>query len=356
MTKRLWQLHSWLGLIAGIGLLVIGLTGSLLVFRIDLELLVNPDFERVDNRAAERKSLDELIGAVRRALPQSELTGWVIFTEPNLPDLAYVTRRGETESRLAFVNTCTGEIRGGGQKWNRTVSGWIYELHYSLFAGHLGVFVAGVFAVMLCFLGFTGLWLYRDFWKSFFKLRWRASRRIFFSDLHKTIGIASVAFNLILGFTGAYWNLPHAIGELVSGQESEPAVEGHFYNEGLSFDKLIEESEQKIPGFRVTYLSFPVKANEDIFVDGRASSNPFRSDYGSVVAFDAQTGRLKSASDIRQAGWWTQIADAFYPLHFGTFGGLFVKVIWCAGGLTPGLLAVSGFAIWWRRTRSRKTS
>lgn len=47
MTKRLWQLHSWMGLIAGVGLLTIGLTGSILVFRQDVQALVNPRLLRV---------------------------------------------------------------------------------------------------------------------------------------------------------------------------------------------------------------------------------------------------------------------------------------------------------------------
>ena len=47
MRKRLWQLHSWLGLLAGLGLLVIGATGSMLVFRDELEALVDPALVRV---------------------------------------------------------------------------------------------------------------------------------------------------------------------------------------------------------------------------------------------------------------------------------------------------------------------
>jgi len=61
-------------------------------------------------------------------------------------------------------------------------------------------------AAVLCLLGLSGVWIYRDFWANFTRLRWRASRQIFLSDLHKTAGITSVVFNLILGFTGAYWN------------------------------------------------------------------------------------------------------------------------------------------------------
>ncbi len=44
---------------------------------------------------------------------------------------------------------------------------------------------------------------------------------------------------------------------------------------------------------------------------------------------------------------------AVAPLHFGTFGRWPVKVLWCLGGMAPGVLAASGFLVWQTRGRSR---
>ena len=85
-------------------------------------------------------------------------------------------------------------------------------------------------------------------------------------------------------------------------------------------------------------------------VDGQ---NVFRSDYGSIVSFDGKSGKVTSATAIPDAGVWAQILDAFRPLHYGTFGGLPVKILWCLGGLTPGILAVSGALMWWQRNRRK---
>ncbi|OAI56150.1 hypothetical protein AYO49_04810 [Verrucomicrobiaceae bacterium SCGC AG-212-N21] len=46
MTKRLWKPHSWLGLLAGLGLPVIGATGSLLVVRDEVDGIVAHDIMR----------------------------------------------------------------------------------------------------------------------------------------------------------------------------------------------------------------------------------------------------------------------------------------------------------------------
>lgn len=355
MTRRLWQIHSWVGLVAGIGLLVIGLTGSLLVFRAELEQLVNPEYVRVSPESGRRQPLDTLRTTVRRTLPESEITGWLIPKEKTQADLVYVTPHGETEPAIAFVNPRNGIVVGGAKKWNDTFTGWLLDLHYSFLAGHAGVLVTGLLAVLLCLLGLTGLWLYRDFWRNFCTLRWRASARILFSDLHKTVGISTVAFNLLLGFTGAYWNLPHALEHYLSGGDEDPVVRQHFYADNLSWDALLARARESITGFQPTYLELPTQPQGDIIVYGIVPASPLRSDYGSSVSFDARSGAPKLITDIRQTGIWSQVTDAFYPLHFGTFGGVWVKILWCAGGLSPGLLSVSGFLIWWnRRPRTKR--
>ena len=69
------------------------------------------------------------------------------------------------------------------------------------------------------------------------------------------------------------------------------------------------------------------------------------------MTFNSQTGAFEDLLDIRTSGLWNQISDAFMPLHYGTFGALPVKILWSIGGLAPGILAVTGFLLWWKRKR-----
>ena len=52
---------------------------------------------------------------------------------------------------------------------------------------------------------------------------------------------------------------------------------------------------------------------------------------------------------MRQSGAWAQFLDSFTPLHYGTFGGLPVKILWCIGGLAPGILSITGCLMWYKR-------
>jgi uncharacterized iron-regulated membrane protein len=365
MRKRLWQLHSWLGLVAGLGLLVIGLTGSLLIFHEELELLFNPEMVRVEPASigrpdvgpSNRLPLDTLLAHAQRQLPDHEVTGWLPqYEAPHLADLLYVIERGNNEWLVATLDPYTGNLLASPRLGTTTLTGWLLDLHYMFLADHAGMFLAGLFGVMLCVLGASGVWMYREFWKNFFTLRWNRGARILFSDLHKFTGIASVAFNLILGFTGAYWNLTHLVGHWINGDPPQPKIAQRLYPETLSLDALARDAAQRLPGFRGNFISLPSDpaAPAVIFWGTIEPRGRFTGPYGSTVSYDPQTGAHTATSDLRTQGWWARFADSFTPLHYGTFGGLTVKILWCLGGLTPGLLGITGFLIWLRRRRTER--
>lgn len=353
MKKLLWRLHSILGLIAGLGLLVIGLTGSLLVFRNEIDGAIAPAVMKVEPLPAGRLSWDQLLAAVQKAWPEYEVTGFGPRSNPHLADLVYVRKPGSSDFRAGTLNPYTGIPLSTPLRQAETFTGILLELHYTWFSEHVGMLLTGIVAVILCILGISGVWLYRQFWKHFFTLRWGRSARIFFSDLHKMVGISSVGFNLILGFTGAYWNLTHVAADGLGHHEEEDSGTGRLYSDTVSISQLTSVAAKEMPGFQTRWVSFPTKAGEAITLWGKVpASHPFAGDYGSSATFDPQTGVLKSASDLRKSGIWDAITDSFGPLHYGTFGGMPVKVLWCLGGLAPGVLAISGFLIW--RSRHRR--
>jgi uncharacterized iron-regulated membrane protein len=355
MRKRLWQFHSWLGLVAGLGLIVIGLTGSLLIFHDDIEAAINPEIVTVAPTSAGRLPASELLVSAQRQLPGYEVAGWLYqLDEPDHADLLYIRKHGAPEWLVATVNPYTGQVLASPRLGAETFTGWILDLHYQLLAGHAGMFIAGLLGVVFLLLGVTGIYLYRAFWRNLLTFRWNASIRILLSDTHKFIGITSVIFNLILGFTGAYWNLTHVIGEWIQGHnDDKPASAVRFYAEPLNLDALIADTAQRIPGYRAGFVSLPTEDGWPITFYGNAPGHFLTGPYGSTVSYDPNTHAFKEATDIRQAGLWARIADTFTPLHYGTFGGLTVKILWALGGLTPGALAITGFIMWRLRRRQR---
>lgn len=359
--QTLWRWHSVCGLVAGLGLLVIGLTGSVLVFSREIDGLLRPEVVRVDPPpGAVRLPLDELVGRVATAFPGHPLMGWAFFhDDPAASDRVWVKLTGDDEPWLyVHLDPYTGRILSRPAESGDGIVGWLLELHYSLLADHLGMLLAGLFGVMLGLLGVSGLWLYRDFFRNFLRLRWKSSARILFSDLHKFVGINSVLFNLILGFTGGWWNLSHLLGHLVEEEPTkEQAAPAPAPRQWSSLAPLLAKAEGPIDGFTAHYISFPGSEGDPLtFYGQHGGAGPFRGLYGSSVAFDPLTGEIRESKDLREASLWGQIYDSFMPLHYGTFGGWPIRLLWCLGGLAPGALAISGFFIWRSRRGARRRS
>jgi uncharacterized iron-regulated membrane protein len=78
-------------------------------------------------------------------------------------------------------------------------------------------------------------------------------------------------------------------------------------------------------------------------------------EYADTLYFDPYDGRLlkiwRYGVNQSLGDWfiWLQI-----PLHFGTYWGLWVKILWAALGLAIPLLTVTGALMYWNRALRRK--
>ncbi len=351
MKRLIYQLHSWLGIIAGLALLVIGLTGSVLVFKEEIDRAISPELVSVPDASKPRLDHDTFLATLQAELPEHKIVGWGKGPKPGASDAVYIVKVGDVEGKMLYVDPATGLPRNRNLAANETVTDWLLELHYTFFADHAGELVVGIFGIVFCLLGITGVIIYRNFWKTLFQLRWKKSARMFFSDLHKMVGISSTVFNLVVGFTGAWWNLSHLIGHLFEAAP-EPAVKTveRQWADTVSIEKLVADARAKLPGYQANWITLPGEAGGDVMMFGGLEKQGFlRSPYGSIVVFNGATGELKSATPASQSGVWGQIQDAFRPLHFGNFGGIPVKILWSLGGLAPAILALSGSFLWWKR-------
>src|SRR5260370_20053558 len=102
------------GFIAAPILLVLGLTGSFLVFEYPIDHLLHPHLAYVQP-AEGRKSLDALLSSVHSAYPIAKIVTFALSPSSSKPDLAYVVQiqfpqRAELSS--VFVNQYTGQVLG----------------------------------------------------------------------------------------------------------------------------------------------------------------------------------------------------------------------------------------------------
>jgi uncharacterized iron-regulated membrane protein len=353
-TKTLWRLHSWLGLFAGVPLLLIACSGSVLVFKDEINALLRPAEVRVEPLESGRKSYDALYQSAANELTRHEIVGWAIYPDPARADFLYVMKHGGEEFLSATLDPYTGGLLQEPRALDEGAMGWLLALHFQLLAGRVGEAVTGVLALLLCLLGASGFLVYRRFWKHFLTLRWRTGWRSLAGQLHKRVGVLSSPVFLLLGLTGAYWNIAHTVEEIANPHEplAEGARHGGHLAPEVSLDRVVADSEARVPGYSANYISLPFHPGEPIRIFGDyIDQGPLRSPYHTVVHYDSTTGEHLETARIEDASAWRQTVDSFEPLHFGTFGGLPVRILWCVVGSAPGFLAISGTFIWWKRRR-----
>lgn len=354
--KKLFTLHSYLALFALLPLLVICLTGSILVFKPELDAWLMPDKAALSQVQGERQDLDTLLDKVHASHPDFEVGTWEIFDNHEDADMVYLIKKGTFEWYKVYLDPYRGEVLSEPVSVHHYLTDWLLELHFTLLLSNTGLIVGFVIALILLFLGISGIILHRKFWTKLFTLRLGRAKAIFFSDLHKMVGIFASPVLLILGFTGGYWNMAEFIHETYEHTAEQEAfvMTERMYSDAVSIDALLKDSATQLEGFEATYLVLAYEPGVNLSFYGKVpTTNPLYSDYGSGVSYKPDTGEFLMAWDIHKLPVLPVVLDTFRTLHFGTFAGMTVRIIWCIGGAMPLILSISGVYLWYSR-RAKK--
>lgn len=215
VRRAIFQVHLWTGLGLGIYVALIGITGSALVFRVELSrffaprpLAVSPTAERMDvealKRAAERANPDHKAGKV-----------W----EGKRPEHAVeisLARGGRTVVRR--FNPYTGADLGNAVPVALRLLKWMLDFHATLLFGDTGRVlnaIAGWLTAMLCLTGFVVWWPGIKNWRRSLTLQRRLSWKRFSWSLHSALGFWMFAFLLMWAATGAYLGYQQPFIDLV---------------------------------------------------------------------------------------------------------------------------------------------
>jgi uncharacterized iron-regulated membrane protein len=181
-------LHRYLGLVLGLLLVIVGLTGSLLVFQREIDqFLVSQQFGQVIAQG-DRLPLTSILENVKTAYasqPNLKISSINTLPNPLVPYRVFLQAPKDKWLEV-FVNPYTGAIMGS-RDWDQTLIGYIFKLHYQLLAGDTGTIIVGVVAFVLLIVSISGIILWPG-WRRFisgFKIKWNAHPQRVNFDIHK---------------------------------------------------------------------------------------------------------------------------------------------------------------------------
>lgn len=358
LRKLAFTLHQYIGLTFGLLLLILGLTGSALVFWRGIDYFLNPAIMRVVTQV-ERSSIDTVLTSVRQAYPDLQLQS-IKFPEPPGRNTYLIALQPQDQltdehglSTEVFVNPYTAQILGARQS-DRHFIGFLYKLHLSLFAGEVGEIVVGICGLLLMLLGLSGLILWSG-WRNLalgFKIRWNASLPRVSYDIHNVWGFCSNVFLIVIGFIGAFIVLAHqspAVAALFFGSppKVEPMVSPN--QQPIALSKLLQTADAALPGGEMTAVYFADKPVPKVSVNKKFPDEfkPLIHDSGlSTVEINQYTGKVLKVNKVVPPPTGIKIAMLLAAFHFGTFWGLPSQILYVFMGLVCAVLFITGVVIW----------
>ena len=107
--RVLFQVHLWCGLILGLYFVVVCLTGTIVVYKKELERLAIPELVHVQ-ATGPRGSFAEMVRLVKERYPDQRLVNAYLYQEPGV---SWSYRLQGTDGRVQVYVDPSGDIRHG---------------------------------------------------------------------------------------------------------------------------------------------------------------------------------------------------------------------------------------------------
>lgn len=358
--KIIFYLHLYIGLIAGVFMVLAGLTGSMIVFRDEIETLLHPELMKTV-ADGKRAPLETVLNAARQAYP-----GDTIFSVrmPWTPEQTYLLKMNEPHGLFVYADPYSGELLGAHRQED-TFMGWVALVHTELLIGERGKTILGVSALLLVCMSITGFFLWwppngkgREKFARGLRVSWFAPWKKMIFDLHRALGAYTIVFLLITAFTGVSLVFNKTILNLTNFLTASAPIPGPPHSDPLNagemtlpIDTLLHQADSSLPG-PATWISFPQTPQAPVVVRKKMPEE-FNPNGKSFIYLDQYTGEVLRIENALTAPLGARIYNLFYPLHIGVPGGTFTRILQVLTGLSPLMLFVTGYLMWRNRTKAK---
>ena len=374
LRRALFQVHLWIGIVISAYAIIIGLTGSALVFREEFEQASWPALYHVDpipRQTTWQQAVDNI---------EAQRPGWKAFalrdfSQPQQTStllMRQLNRPPTPNYRQVSFNPYTGHVLLDRLRYGGFL-GLMGNLHVYLMGGQSGLLLSGAMAFGLLILCFTGLvlwWPGVARWAGALLLNPKARWKRLNWELHSVVGFWACAALLVVTTTGLDFAFPDQVGKAVAiavegklsaGDAPTPAPHPAPHPRPatsnpsqMNIDQALAAARQALPAAAPGgYLSFPATPTSNYKVTGYYTE---ALPYSQLVrvTLDGHTGAVLSYDDTRNDPRGSRVEQYFTTIHFGSFGGhgalgLIVKLYWVLLGIVPALLAVTGLIMYWNR-------
>lgn len=359
------KLHRWLGLISGIIVAFLGITGCILAFQYEIEQVTNP-YQYVEVQEQALLPPTRLQAIAVEALPEKHIHG-IAYREPGKAIVATFYSELDNYYYKVFMNPYSGEVlkvKDMSQDFFRFIINGHFYLWLPPTIGQPIVASATLIFVILLITGII-LWWPRSsrFTKQTFSVKWAHKDRLSL-DLHRVFGFYASWILIFITLTGLVWGFQwfaRSTYWLASGgkQLTEfymPTVDSIPEQKSAiqAVDILWERMSREYPSAKFLEVHIPDNDSSAIEVAANPDDKTFwKADYR---YFDQYTLEEIEVTHLYGKFSDSTVADKIvrmnYDIHVGAIAGLAGKILAFCASLMAASLPVTGFLIW--RSRRKK--
>lgn len=365
--------HGAVGLVFGLFIFVVVWSGTVSMFWEEVQLLENRNLlsESATTHLKHFASGDQIDQVVDEFIERATSTQANIqLVKIDLPQNQFDWLKAEIRIKSDQANTTLQKV------WDPytleavpyhsgSVAIWIRDFHRQLMLPRtLGRTLVGIAGVLLLTSLLVGIWIHRKLVQELFTWRLLRSRLLAWKDSHNALGVWGLPFHLMIAWTGAFLGLVSVLVPLVGflsfdgdidklRQVLTPqhhAVQHHPVSPHYSISEKIEQTVQrhgnKIESVKFVLINDPrsTQASTEVFFTPSNTLLRFAHD-----VYNAHSNQFIETSwiDPNNAAGFT--LAAMVALHYGTYGGLFIKVLYFILGCMLSLVIYSGMHLWFVR-------
>jgi uncharacterized iron-regulated membrane protein len=373
-------LHLWLGLVSGLIVFIISITGCIYCFQKEISSLTQPyQFVKTEEKPYISPSVLKKIAEQKQFGDKAGKPGSVInaVQYPGRGKAAVATYRDKkTGYMMIYLNPYSGEILKV-KALEKDFFRIILEGHFQLWlpraiGQQIICWSTGIFVLLLI----SGLimWWPKNLRKAnrdkSFKVKWKASFKRVNYDLHNVLGFYALIVALIIAITGLYFGfkwVPKTIYWVASGGKKIPERRGAVFSDTTNIptqtalyspeDSVWHNLNREYKSNGSLMITFAQKQSDAITTTHNPNEGTFYKSH--TRYFDRYTmqeikGKTIFSKRYEEGSAADKLVRMNYDIHIGAIGGIAGKSIAFLISLISGSLPITGFIIWWGKRKKGK--
>jgi uncharacterized iron-regulated membrane protein len=365
IKKGIGKIHLWLGLTSGLVVLFLGITGCMLAFQREIEMLTVPS-QYVKPQQGNLVPPSRIYTLATKALP-NKVAHSVTYGEKNKAAVVSFYHDDPEYYYLVYVNPYTGKVLKV-KNMDRDFFRIIVDGHFYLWLPpNIGKPIVASATLIFFVMMVTGIILWwpknKAARKQRFSVKWDAKWRRVNYDMHNVFGFYMSWVAIFIAITGLVWGfewVANSIYWVTSGGKQpiafyEPVSKKPEIAREPVIDKLWQKMQVEYKGIESMEVHYPQTDLSSIEI----AANPDASTYwkADYRYFDQYTMEEKEVTHTYGKFGNTKIADKIsrmnYDIHVGAALGVPGKIMAFFASLLAASLPVTGVYIWWGR-RNKK--